>query len=274
MRVNFSKLFGLSFRYPFHRDVYLLLFAVNMVFAIAGWFLTGYFIGDVTVFEDVTVMVNFIPFLTYAIPLTIAGWLVTIFLIPAYFDNVTHFHKGKRKALAESFAVSKKRFLPALAVFVILGLVVLACLGGLILSAASVLYSPADFTLLMIGGLWSIIGIIVGVVFFFMTFLSPVFCVVEKARPLESIKKSWKTAGKNKVSTLLFLIILTALYIAVAIIGTIPESVFNVVSGTPQALSVAGFSFMLVRTVFNTYLALFAYSSLVSYYFSIKKAKD
>lgn len=273
MRVNFSKIFGLSFRYPFQRDVYLLLFAVNMVFAIAGWFLNGYFIGDVTNLENLAFLDNFIPFLAYAIPLTIAGWLVMIFLVPAYFDNATHFHQGKRKALAESFAVSKKRFLPVLAVFIILGLVVLACLGGLILSAASVFSSPIDFTLLMIGGLWSIIGIIVGIVFVFMTFLSLVFCVVEKARPLESIKKSWKTAGKNKVNTLLFLIILIALYIAVAIIGTIPESVFNVVSGTPQVLSVTSFSFMLVRTVFNTYLALFAYSSLVSYYFSIKKAK-
>ena len=276
MVLDFSKVFGVSLRYPFERNAYLLFFAVNIVFAIGGWFLTGYFIGDMTDLETIPALEQMIPFVAYVLPLVIASWLATLFLMPAYFENAAHFYRGKRKAISEGFALSKKRFVSMFALFLILGLIQLACLGGFLLTLLSIplLSSPEGLAILSAAAIWVIAGSVAGAVVIFTTFLSPVFCALEKAKPLEAIRKSWGAVLKNKANTLLFFVIFIVMFFGITIIGSMPESVYYILAGQPSSLSVTSFLFMLLRAAVSTYTSLFAYASLVSYYTGIKKTKD
>jgi hypothetical protein len=273
MSVDFIKVFRASLRYPLRKDAYLIFFVIQIILGIAGWLVSGYLGGDIVGPDGTLMMENMLPFMVYLLPLAIAGWVVMVFLLPAYMDNSAHFCKGKRKAILESFEVSRKRFLPTLAVFVILGLILLACFGGFILLVASVpiIFSPTGMMLTAVGTVWTIAGLIIGIIVAFTTFLSPVFCVLEKQKPLDSIKKSWKLVKKNKASTLIFFVIFFAVYLGIAIAGALPEIIFAFFYDTPAALSPAGFSLMVVRTAVNAYLMLFVLASLVSYYFGIKK---
>lgn len=275
MGVDFNKVFRVSLKYPLKMDVYLTFFVIQIIFGIISWFLMGYVGGEIFGPDGSPVMENIVPFVTYLLPIAVAGWIVMVFLLPAYLDNSAHFTKGKRKPILESFEISKKRFLPTLAVFVIIGLVLLACFGGLILLVASVpiASSPEGLTLIAIGGIWFIIGLVASIIVIFTTFLSPVFCVLEKQKPLESIKKSWKLVVKNKANTLVFFIIFFMAYMAIAIAGSLPEIVFTLFYGQPATLSLESFSLMAMRTIVNAYLVIFMLSSTVSYYLSISKKR-
>lgn len=276
MGIDFGKIFGTSLRYPIRKDIYLVLFAIQIIFGIVGWLLTGYVGGGIIGPDGAPIMENIAPFLIYYLPLTFVAWIIMAFLLPAYLDNSAHFTKGKRKPILESLEASKKRFLPTLAVFVIIGLVLLACFGGLILLAASsvsITSSPEGLTLIAIGGIWFIIGTIIGIIFSFMAFLSPVFCALEKQKPLDSIRKSWKLVSKNKANTLIFLIILIVAYVAIAILGSLPEVAFLTLYGEPAALSPQSFLFMAIRTIANVYLVLLVISSVVVYYLGMSKRR-
>jgi hypothetical protein len=278
MGLDFNKIFGISARYPLKKDAYILFFAVQLVFAVAGWFVTAYFGADVVTAEGIIVPETLIPFLLYIIPITIVNWIVMAYLIPAYIDNSTYIGRAKAKNIKESFDVSRKRFLPLIGLGVILGLVMLACLGGVILTiiAVPVITSIEGITMLAVGGVWFFIGLIASVIIFFMTCISPVFCVLEKTGPLKSIKKSWKLVGKNKFNTFLFLLLFAVIYIVISFAGSMPEIIYYGLTGADQVtgVSVQGFVFMLIRTLFTTYLTLFMLASITVYYLSLKKGSD
>jgi len=273
MTVDLGKVFRTSLTYPFKKDVYLVLFVIQLIFGVASWLLTGYLGGEIIGPDGLPVMENIIPFLLYFLPLSIAGWFVAILLFPAYLDNSAHFYKGKSRPIIGSLEISRKRFLPMLAVFVVLGLIMLACFGGIILLMLSAMNmtSSEGLILAMIGGLWLIAGAVIGAIVIFTTFLSPVFCVLEKQKPLESIKKSWNLVVKNKWNTFLFFVIFVVVYVAIAVIGSTPEIAFESLYGLPVPLSVESFLLMIIRIAVNSYLLLFTVSSMVSYYLGTHK---
>ncbi len=273
MAVDFGKVFGFALKYSLRKDVFFMLLAVQLIFSLPTWFMTGYLVGDISGIEGIEAFGKFISSMLYLAPIIIVGWIIGIFLMGVYFDNSAKFYRGKRKPVLDSLKAGKERFLPLLATLVILGLIFMACFGGifLFLFIFPFLESQAGILLLIISGIWFLVGSIIAVVVFFMTFLAPVFCVLEKERPLNSIKKSWNLIGKNKLNTFLFLIIFFVIYMVILMVGSIPETIFILMTGEPSLLSVQSLSFLVFRTFFTVYSILFAYSSDVNYYLSIKK---
>ncbi len=280
MSVDFNRIFGLSLRYPLKKDAYLVMLAVQLVFGIIGWFITGFFgrglfgTGAIDA-ETMLVAENALAFFGYILPLTFAGWMVMAFLIPAFIDNSAHSFKGKDKAVGKSFGASFKRFLPTLAIFAVLGLILLACLGGLILLvlAVPVLFTPEGMALALAGGIWLLVGVVVGIIVVFTTFLSPVICTLENEKPLASIRKSWNLIKKNKANTLVFLIVFVIGYIGISLAGSAPEIIYTLLYGDPVGLGPADFSLMVIRTAVSTYLLLFALSSITGYYLGLAKKR-
>jgi len=273
MNVDFTRIFGAAFSYPLKRDAYLVFFTVQLVFAIISWFVVGYLGLDLVGPDDTFLTQNAVIYASYMVPIMLAGIVANTFLLPALIENSANFSKGKRKKIAEGFAASKKRFVDMIGLSAIMGIVMLACFGGLLMIMFSEpdIFTPEGFVVTAVGGLWFIAGGIVAAVFGFMAFLSPVFCAMDKAGPLESIRKSWRLIAKNKADTLFFLIIFFAAYLAVAVVGSFPESLYTLLYGYAPALSMESFAFMVVRSAVNSYIALFAISSAVSYYLNIKK---
>lgn len=272
MGVDFNKIFRLSLKYPVKKDAYLLLLAVQLIFGAVTWFFSGYF--GISGLEGSTPQLQeAITFMIYFLPLAVVGGLIMVFLWPAFIDNSSQFFGGKKKTILGSIDVSKKRFLPTLGVLAILGAVMLACFGGviLILLAQTAESSASTLALVALGGLWFVAGSIIGFIVLFMAFLSPFICVLEKNGPVESIKKSWKLVNKNKASTLIFGIIFSVIYIGIAIAGSFPEIAFGAFLGTPAALSAESFGLFIIRTVINAYLTLFMLSAVTGFYHSIKK---
>jgi disulfide bond formation protein DsbB len=273
MSVDFSRIFRSSVRYPLGLRAYSLFFGVQLIFAIAGWLMTGYLGGEIWRADGTLALENAMTYVTYFMPLAIAGWVVMAFLTPAYIDNSAHFLKGKRKPVSDSFDVSRRRFLPMLGLMVVLGLVFLACFGGIFLLAASASLMPLSegLALAVAGAVWLLAGSIAAVIIFFMALLSPFIVALEKDKPVAAIKKSWKLVGKNKANTLIFLVIFLVAYVAIAVVGSIPEIAYVTLYSQPAALSAESFLLMLIRTVVNAYLVLFMLSSAACYYLVIKK---
>ncbi|MCX6818318.1 MAG: hypothetical protein NTU57_05680 [Candidatus Aenigmarchaeota archaeon] len=276
MGVDFNKIFSNSVRYPLRKDVFLLAFAVQLVFAVAGWFVTGYFGADIIASEGTIIPANIMPFMVYIIPIAVLGWVVNIYLIPAYMDNASHYHKVKKKGITESLEVSRKRFIPMLILSLIYFLIIAACFGGMVLTtmALPVMETAEGLAMVAAGGVWLLIGIVVFAVAAFFTYLSPAFCVLENASPLESLKKSWKTVAKNKMNTLLFFALFIIVYISISLGGSLPEMLYYIFTTQQTGLTLDGFAFMLVRTLVTTYLALLSVASLVSFYHSLKKSGE
>jgi hypothetical protein len=275
MGLDFNRLFGKSVRYPLAKDAFILMFAVQLVFAIAAWFVSGYFLGDMsTVFsgEEIPSLESLMPFMVYSTPLMIVTWVFLILLMPAYLENSLAYFSGKRKALSGDLGAIRKRFLPLLALFLILGLILLACFGGIFLVGFAML-TGANFLLVAVGGLWFAVGLVAGVIIMFMTTVSPVLSGLEKHGALDAIKKSWKIIGKNKLNTFILYVLLGAVVFAVTVVGTMPEATYTVLSGDTSMLSIPSFVFMLVRTAIQTYVALLSYAALVGFYTGIKKTK-
>ncbi len=275
MALDFGKVFGFALGYPFRKDVFFVLFAVTLIFSLPSWFLTGYLISYAGALEGTGITEIIGVVVSYAVyigPVIIAGWLVGIFLTAAYLDNSAKFFKGKRKPIIGSFEIAKERFFPLLVTLIILGLVLLACFGGFLFILIPAFIAPQTGLIFLAAGvIWLLAGLVIGAVVAFMTFLSPVFCVLDKTAPVDSIKKSWNLIGKNKLNTFLFLIIFFVIFIAVSLAGSIPEIVFAFFAGEIPILSIESFSFMFFRMIFTAYLNIFAYSSYVNYYLSIRK---
>jgi hypothetical protein len=276
MGVDFNKIFSNSVRYPLRKDVFLLAFAVQLVFAVAGWFVTGYFGADIIASEGTIIPANIMPFMVYIVPITILGWIVNIYLIPAYMDNASHYHKAKKKGITESLDVSRKRFIPMLILSLIYFLIIAACFGGLVLTTMSLpaMETAEGLAMIAAGGVWLLIGIFVFAVAAFFTYLSPAFCVLDKSSPLDSLKKSWNTVTRNKMNTLLFFALFFIIYMAVSLGGSLPEVVYYIFTAQQTGLTMDAFAFMLVRTLVTTYLVLFSMASLVSFYHSLKKSGE
>jgi hypothetical protein len=183
------------------------------------------------------------------------------------------FYKGKRKPIFDSLGVAKERFFPFLLTLIIMMLILLACFGSIILFSIIFVFLgiQAGLAFLIIGVIWFLVGSVVGIIVFFMIFLAPVICVLEKARPVDSIKKSWNLIMDNKLNTFLFLIIFFFIYLLVILIGSVPGTISSLLMGQPQTLSVQGLAFFIFSIFFNVYAAIFAYSVDVNYYLSIKK---
>ena len=284
MAVDFGKIFDCALRYPLKLETYLLLFIVQLVFSLINWFLLGYsFAGITTETASSIILGKFLASLIYLVPLMIINILVMIFLSCVYFENSLHFYKGKRKPLPKSFVIAKKRFLPLLATVVVMALIFALCFGGIVLilfslsSSIQGSVSAAGTALLVIGGIWLLVGSIAGLVIAFFMFLAPVICVLDETGPYDSIKKSFEIIGKNKLNTLVFLIIFAVIFLILSIVGALPETVSSLLTGiqaeTYQAFSIENISFFVFRAIFSAYSMLFAYSSLVNYYLSIRKRK-
>jgi len=276
MGLDFNRVFGKSVRYPLAKDAFILMFAVQLVFATAAWFVSGYFLGDMgsAVFsgEEMPSLESLMPFMIYSTPLMIVTWIFMILLMPAYLENSLAYFSGKRKTLSGDLGASKKRFLPLLALCLIIGLILLACFGGIFLVAFAML-TGASFLLVAAGGLWFAVGLVAGVIIMFMTTVSPVISVFEKHGALDAIKKSWKMIAKNKLNTFIFYVLLGAVVFAVTVIGTMPETFYTVLSGDTSMLSIPSLVFMIIRTAIQTYVALLTYAALVGFYAAIKKTK-
>jgi hypothetical protein len=272
MAVDFGKLFGLALRYPLKRDVYFLLLVFSLITGILSWFVTGYFMGDITGAEASVAdfMGKLIVSMVYLAPVTIISWLIGILLMSLYFHNSMWFYNGKRKPIIESFDITKKRFLPLLLTIIVIMLILVACFGGAFLLIVFSLITQ-QILMLIAGAIWLMIGAIIGVFVSFMIILAPVFCVLEKTGPMESVKKSWNIIMKNKLNTFLFLIIYFVIFIIIWLVGSIPETVYTLLAGQSPMLSLESLSFFVFRMFFSVYLTLFAHSSFVNYYLSIKK---
>lgn len=275
MGVDFNKIFSNSVRYPLRKDAFLLAFAVQLVFAVAGWFVTGYFGADIIASETI-IPANIMPFMFYIVPITVIGWIVNIYLIPAYMDNASHYHKAKKKGITESLDVSRKRFMPFLGLSLIYALIIAACFGGMVLTtmALPAIETAEGLAMIAAGGVWLLIGIVVFAVAAFFTYLSPAFCVLDSSSPLDSLKKSWNTVARNKMNTLLFCALFIIIYIAISLGGSLPEVVYYIFTAQQTGLTLDGFAFMLVRTLVTTYLALLSVASLVSFYHNLKKSGE
>ena len=274
MAIDFGKVFGVALKYPLRKDAFFLLLAFQFIVTLPVWFITGYFIGNATMGMTASpdTLGKFIPSLAYVVPIVIIGWLVGVFLTSLYFHNAMRFYKGKRRPVIESFTLAKERFFPLLVTIVIVVLVLIACLGGglALIILPFLLRQTSTLPFVIFGLVWFLIGSIIGVVFLFMTFLAPVFCVLGKSRPTESLKKSWNLVMKNKLNTFLFFIILSVIYVGISFASSIPQVVFTLFAGQYPALSVHGLFFFIFRMIFTVYLMLFMYSSYVNYYLDLK----
>ncbi len=274
MGVNFGRIFGRAFRYPFRRDVFFLLFAVQVIFGVSTWFVVGYFTEGMGGLEAFGRIVSFIA---YLIPLIILNWVVMIFLMGAYFENSAFFYRGKEKGIFESLRIAKERFFPLLLTLVIIILVLLACFGGplflviLLPSLAMQTGSSLPVAILVGGLIWLLTGAVIGAVVFFMTFLAPVSCVIDRLGPLESIRKSWALIRRNKLNTFLFLLIFFVIYTAISMIGSVPDIIPLLMGSELPMLSLQSFSLTIFRTFFNVYLFLFTYSSNVNFYLAVRR---
>lgn len=272
MAVDFGKVFGFALRYPLKGDVYFLLFVFTLITGLLGWFVTGYFMGDITGMEAsvADVLGKFIVSVTYLVPVMIISWLIGILLMSMYFHNSMWFYNGKRKPILESFDIAKERFLPLLLMIIVIMLILVTCFGGALLLIVFSLITQQTL-MLIVGVIWFMIGAVIGVFVSFMVILAPVFCVLEKTGPVESIRKSWDLVMKNKLNTFLFLIIYFVIFIIIWLVGSIPETVYSLLAGQSPLLSFESLFFFVFRTFFTVYLSLFAHSSFVNYYLSIKK---
>lgn len=273
MGVDFGKVFGFALRYPLRKDVFFLLFTVNLIFGLLSWFVTGYLVGDAIGLEGAAALNQLLSSLIYLAPITIVSIIVTIFLIPLYFHNSMEFYKGKGKPIFESLGVAKERFFPLLLTLIIMMLILLACFGSVIVFSILFMFLgiQAGIAFLAIGVIWFLAGSVIGIIVFFMIFLAPVICVLEKAGPMDSIKKSWNIIMENKLNTFLFLIIFFFIYMLVILIGSSPGTIFAILAGQPQTLSLQSLAFFIFSMFFNVFASIFAYSVDVNYYLSIKK---
>ncbi|MEE9323008.1 MAG: hypothetical protein V3U72_00535 [Candidatus Aenigmarchaeota archaeon] len=274
MAVDFGKVFGPALKYPLRKDVYFLLFAFTLIFGLPIWFLTGYFLGDIGVVEGIVVaeiIGTFTSYMIYLAPVTIISWLIGIFLMAMYFDNSMWFYNGKGRSILESFEIAKGRFFSLMLTSIVIILIFAACFGGAFLFIIFSFLAQQTNILLVIGVIWFFIGSIIGAIVMFTIFLAPIFCVLEKTGPMDSIKKSWNLIMKNKLNTFIFLIIYFVIFIVIWMASSIPETVFIFVAGQYSVLSFQSLSFFILRTFFTAYLTLFAYSSYVNYYITIKK---
>ncbi len=274
MAIDFGRVFNFALRYPLRKDAFFLLLAFQLIVTLPVWFITGYFIGNATtgMAGSVELLGKFISSLVYVIPIVIIGWLVGVFLTSLYFHNAMRFYKGKRRPVIESFMLAKERFFPLLVTIIIIILIMIACFGGglALIIFPFLLRQTNTLPVVIFGLVWFLIGSIIGVVFLFMTFLAPVFCVLGKSRPTESLKKSWNLVMKNKLNTFLFFIIFFTIYVGISFVASIPQVVFTLFAGQYPVLSVHGLFFFIFRMIFTVYLMLFMYSSYVNYYLDLK----
>lgn len=272
MVVDFGKVFGFALRYPLKGDVYLLLFVFTLITGLLSWFVTGYFMGDITGTEATLadILGEFITSMIYLVPVMIISWLIGILLMSMYFHNSMWFYKGKRKPVLESFGIAKGRFFPLLLTIIVIMLILVACFGGALLLIVFSFITQQTL-MLIVGVIWFMIGAVIGVFVSFMVILAPVFCVLEKTGAVESIRKSWNLVMKNKLNTFLFLIIYFVIFIIIWLVGSIPETVYSLLAGQSPLLSFESLFFFIFRTFFTVYLTMFAHSSFVNYYLSIKK---
>lgn len=271
MAAEFGKIFSRALKYPLRKDVFFLLLMVQLIFGVLIWFISGYFMGDLSSLESTAALGRGLTGILYAAPVVIASWIVTIFLMIAYMDNSMKFYKGRRDPLMKSFALARQRFIPFIGTIILLALIFMGCFGiGMIILLIPAFLQAAETLWLAIAVVWILVGSVIGIVIFFMTFLSPVICVIDRKGPIESIKRSWKLIAGNKVNTFIFLVIYMAIFISVFLVASLPETIYIILTGATGNLSLGSLAFLIYRTFFTVYLMLFAYSSDVNYYLSIK----
>ncbi|MEM5871707.1 MAG: hypothetical protein QW051_02425 [Candidatus Aenigmatarchaeota archaeon] len=275
MKLTFKEIFTRSLKYPLRLDVFVVIFFVNLIFGILGWFITIRVVGSEFIPQylvETLTLETLSKYLILLVPLQIIFFVIMIFLIPMYFENIYHFYKGKRKALHESFETSKKRFLDLFILSIIFGFIILVCFGGLFLTMYSLLFSK-DIVILGFAVIWFIIGSIIAIILGFMMFTSPIICVLEKSKPIESLKKSWSLISKNKLKTFGFWVILILIYFSISLITSIPDVVYLHLSENYliTASPYYDFIFSIIRIFVNSYLTIFFYSSIVFFYLSLRK---
>ncbi|MEM5871766.1 MAG: hypothetical protein QW051_02755, partial [Candidatus Aenigmatarchaeota archaeon] len=130
MKFTFKEIFTRSLKYPLRLDVFVVIFSVNLIFGILGWFINLRVFGSEFITEylaETLTLETLSKYLILLIPLQIIFFIIMIFLTPMYFENISYFYKGKRKALHENFETSKKRFLDLFILSIIFGFIILIC---------------------------------------------------------------------------------------------------------------------------------------------------
>lgn len=258
-------MFGRALRYPFNSKIFLLIFIVNLATALPSWF----YITSLGL-ESINTVGGLMNFFFLMIPIWVVNFLIFVFLIGLYYHNASKFFsRGKHAGLEKSFDRAKERYIPLLGTMVLL--MVIFGLGffifggfGIFMASTSMVYVLGVFP-----------GIIAVIVLTFYLFLAPPITVIEKAGPLESLKRSFSLLKKNKLNTFAFFVILAILAYIISLIGMAPMWIYQI-STRNMLLTTSTWMlpFIIVQLFFGTYVSLLSYSSQVNYYSLLKGGKE
>lgn len=270
MNVDLGKVFGKSLRYPLEKRIFSLAFFIVFFFSLVLWVIAADPSG--IILDSSMSAASLVTYLLMAVPVMIIQALSMIFLLALYAHSASDFFRGKTKPIEGYADAAKKRFFPLLLTSVLLGLIMIACFGGVTLSTFF-LFSSSSAQALMLLLAWIVVGMIVGTVILFMLFLSPVISVLDRKGPMEAVRSSWQLVGRNKLDTLIYLVVFIIIYILIGLLGSVPEIILAILSVQQTGLTPAGLMVTVLNSLFAAYLFLFTASSQVNYYSSLKEKK-
>ncbi|MFH0832413.1 MAG: hypothetical protein V1900_01675 [Candidatus Aenigmatarchaeota archaeon] len=248
--MDFGRIFRNALKYPLDLKTFLPLFIVSLLLTIPS--VTLMQIEYAYMFSGFTGT----GFLTTLI-LLIISFLLSTLLVGLYVDNASYF--PKRHPLKKSFAVAKKRFLPLLVNTMILSVIIflpITVSTAVFISASS--YAPSLVIAMLM------LAAIVTLVLTFFTFLSQAFVVLGKAKPVDAIKKSYKTVKRCKLNAFAFLFFSFAVVMVLSLIS----SALPIFAG---AYDYTGISYYIFEIIISTYSTLFIYAAIVGFYKSVKR---
>ncbi|MCK5022717.1 MAG: hypothetical protein KAS04_00955 [Candidatus Aenigmarchaeota archaeon] len=269
MSVDYGKIFGHALRYPLRKDVFTLMFVINLFFSVVSWIVTNATMGNVSAIDETMALSNIMNVIVFTIPMAIIFFAISVFIMPIFVDNSRKFFKGKNENPTESISIAKERFIPLLLTMFLVMLILFACFSVIFIPIITATFlGQAIFA--VFAGVLSIIGIVVVAYIMFMLILSSYICIIEKTGAQDSIKSSWRIVGKNKLNTFIFIIIFTVIYIAIYLLMLVPSLGIMILQGNYTDFSVTGLVILIITTILGSYSALFTMSATTNYYLTIK----
>ena len=266
--MDFGNIFKKALKYPMNSNVYFFLLLINLII-----FLTGI---PVSSYEQQVLLGAQPPTLIfYAVSLAffIASTIVGIFLLGIYLHNAYEYYaKKKYENLADSVSPSKKGFFHLLAGLVII--LALALMAFFIFGGFSVFLTLSD----LLTDILVATGVIAAFVIIYFFSLAPDYVIVDKHNAASALMHSYQTVKKNKIGTLVFLVLAVIFAVAINFVGAVPIISYSLVAGR-YAISNLGqevlMLFSLFQLLFTTYATLFLYSSLSNFYSEVRgKSKE
>jgi len=264
--MDFKNIFGKALKYPRNSNIYFFLLLVNVIVFLARIPVSEYETQVALGLQPANPM-----FYILSLGFAIANLIISVFIIGFYLHNSHGYYTKKKYGnLADSVSPSKKGFFHLLgSLIIIIALAVMAffIFGGF----SAFIYLPETISILLL-----ITGIIAACIIVYLFFLAPAYATIETKNAASALVSSYHTVKKNKISTLIFLVLAILIAVAINFVGAVPIISYSLIVG-PYAISSLGqgplmlFSFF--QLLFTTYATLFLYSSLSNFYSEVRGIK-